>query len=395
MKTPGTVVRDLDARLARRWHENTDDSASDGWPLQIPLGQPTKSILESDFSSAREWALNWRTWAHDRKLNLRWESRVVKGTRQEFPTHLEIPDVDTAAKLVGNEWATRIHTGRQRYERLRQVFPHIAGPAMVRRVAALTDVDFDLLCIAASWFAMNDASGLTARQVPIEGLHGKWLNTNLSLIRDLANKTDLGLVERPGTVHFTYLDPRHRSLGRRRHDSITIGDIEDLAYTPTIVLVSENKDTALFFSELDQAIAVQGAGFEGIRTLARIEWLRNCGRTLYWGDIDASGYEIVNGLRQSGLEVETILMTSQAFNEYEKFGTNSDKRGQPIGCPPRKSLPHLTDDERIVYHRLTDPQWAGFRRIEQERIPFAAALRAVSRSASAKTSPGSAIRTGG
>lgn len=58
------------------------------------------------------------------------------------------------------------------------------------------------------------------------------------------------------------------------------------------------------------------------------------------------------------------------LRRYEPCGTNTDAKDRPLTASTRKPLPHLTDDERAVYERVTDPNCTGHRRIEQEHIPL-------------------------
>jgi len=240
-------------------------------------------------------------------------------------------------------------------------------------------VDFVLLLDAARWFATHDAAGLTPRQVPIEGLHGKWLNRNHALLRCLAGKDDLGLISRPTRVHFTYLDPTYLVSGRRKHESITLGDSASPAYTPDTIVILENKDTAVYFPPVPGGIAVEGEGGKAPGTLTHIPWMRHCPRIIYWGDIDAAGFVIVNNLRASGIPAETILMDQSTYEAYERFGAWTDEKAKPIPCSPRRTLPHLAPTELAIYHDLTDPGWKRVRRIEQERIPLTEAAGLVIR----------------
>jgi hypothetical protein len=54
--------------------------------------------------------------------------------------------------------------------------PHLA------QITTLDNYDFDLLVRVARWFTMNPRSGLTMRQVPVAGLHTKWLARHRSLV---------------------------------------------------------------------------------------------------------------------------------------------------------------------------------------------------------------------
>jgi hypothetical protein len=244
---------------------------------------------------------------------------------------------------------------------------------------SFTDVDFDLLCRAADWFASHDATGLTPRQVPIEGLHAKWLNTRHSLVRELAAVEALNLLPpHPAHLHFTYLDPTHRAASRRWHDSATVGDAMAPAYRPQIVVISENKDTAIHFPPLDGAISVEGVG-RGGATAAAIDWLRDAPAVFYWGDMDADGLEILDGFRAAGIAATSILMNLNAYETWERFGTNTDARGNPLKVRDPRAVPHLTVEEAALYHHLINPAWQRHRRIEQERIPLDVAAAEVHR----------------
>ncbi len=148
------------------------------------------------------------------------------------------------------------------------------------------------------------------------------------------------------------------------------------AYTPLVVIITENKDTAVGFPQVPGGIAVEGAGTGG-GTAAAIDWLRSCPNVIYWGDMDADGLAILNQHREAGLAVTSILMDIPTYDTYAAFGTNHDIKGNPITVSTRRKLDKLTHAERELYDRLTDPAWPGYRRVEQERIPLNVALDAV------------------
>jgi hypothetical protein len=364
-------------RLSSTWHDDASNQSST-WPHRFPLGSPPKTALETDFSRYQRDALAWRDWAAARGITLTDATRVVHGTAQRIPTHVNIPDADTAARLCGQEWVKRLKSGRARAAELKRRFPGLEDVARIVRAAdRYSDADFELLCTAGEWFSSNTASGLTPRQVPIPGFHAKWLNTHQGAVAVLAGLPSLGLLPpHPARIHFTYLDPDHIASGRRRHDSATVGDTMTPAYPPRVIVISENKDTALHFPPLHRGMSVEGMGSGG-GTPAAIPWLRDCPNLFYWGDIDAAGFEILNGFREAGLAVTSVLMDAATYEEYERFGTTTDVRGIEIQAGKRRTLPYLTHAEQRLYENLTDPAWQRFRRIEQERISLSAAARAV------------------
>jgi hypothetical protein len=123
-------------------------------------------------------------------------------------------------------------------------------------------------------------------------------------------------------------------------------------------------------------ISVEGMGHGGA-TAASLQWLRDCPNLFYWGDMDAAGFEILDGFRAAGLAVTSILMDVATYEQFEQFGTSTDARGVPLSAPTRRPLVHLTIEERQLYDCLTDPTWARYRRIEQERIPLLHAAETV------------------
>jgi len=290
-----------------------------------------------------------------------------------------VDDIDAAARLCGSAWTARLARGRARLATLRT--HQFAGDLVriVRDVDGYSDLDFDLLCSTADWFRDHGetARGLTPRQVPVPGLQAKWLNTRHATIATLAGLPDLGLMPpHPARIHFTYLDPDHRAGGGRWHDSASVGDAMSPVYAPRVVIITENKDTAVGFPPLPGGISVEGAGTGG-STPAAVGWLRACPTIIYWGDMDADGLGILNGYRAAGLDVRSILMDVPTYDAYAEFGTNLDVKGNPIKVADRRTLTHLIEPERELYDRLTDLARTGYRRVEQERVPLAVAVAAV------------------
>ncbi|MFI1994908.1 Wadjet anti-phage system protein JetD domain-containing protein [Actinoplanes sp. NPDC020271] len=414
MKSIEQVLADVGRRLARTWAADaaagagavpSDTSAADqgsgpagnirpsqggttspedparAWPHQFSLGQVAGSTLAADFSVAAAWSVRWRRWAADHQAELRFRTRRVLGTDQELPTHLSIGDIDQAAHLCAGGWPDRLARGRHRASSLADRFPRLQDArllaATVNAVDQMSDVDFDVLCRAGEWFTSNDATGLTPRQVPIEGLHAKWLNTRQELVRRLCGRESLGLLPpHPPRVHFTYLDPDHLAAGRRRHDSVTIGDTASPMYLPQIVVISENKDTAIHFPPLTSAISVEGMG-RGAGAIAALPWLTAAQHVFYWGDMDADGLEILNEFRAAGVPATSLFMDMTAFDRWGHLGTNEDRLGKPLSAREQRPVPFLTTDESTLYAGLTSQSWGHHRRVEQERIPLVVALSQV------------------
>lgn len=376
MKTPAQVITDIERRLTNNWHLDITGGAQ-SFPHSFPLGKPTKADLDANFTAFHDRTVEWQDWAKAAGASLAFENRSVKGTIQPVPTHVTIDSLDHAAAIVAGDWPDRLERGRTRLVTLKDRYPNVRDHGRALRLLdKYTLIDFDLLLTVADWYLQDPTratAGVTPRQVPLPGIHAKWLQDRTAGVLALTGLEDLGLMPRhPARIHFTYLDPEHRAAGRRWHDSATVGDTFTPAYQPSVVLISENKDTAIHFPPIPGGIAVEGDGFGG-KTAAAFPWLANAPRLLYWGDLDAHGYEILSGYRADGLPVASILMDPATYAAYEPYGTNTDKTGVPLKPGIPKPLPHLTGPERAVYETLVDPSHTGHRRVEQERIPLMAA----------------------
>ena len=376
MKSPVDLTAAIERRLARTWHLDVS-GAGVSWPHTLALGRFASAEIAGSFAATQSQIGELRSWAATHRLEVRDESRKVAGTTQLVPSHIVVPDLDIAAAVAGLQWVRRVADGRRRSALLRTAHgPNAAIPGVVRAFAGASDIDIELLSTASTWFATNDAHGLTPRQVPIPGLHAKWLNTNQRHVEALAGRP-LGLAPaHPARLHFTYLDPDHLAAGGRRFDVATVGDVTQLAYTPRVVVISENKDTAVHFPVTPGAVAVEGNGFGG-STAAAFEWLTGAELVVYWGDLDADGFAILDGYRAAGVPATSMCMDLATYHRYATWGTHLRRDGTPIGCTVPKPLATLSSTERDAYLAVCQPTAGLPPRIEQERIPLSDARDAL------------------
>lgn len=345
--------------------------------LTVGLDAPSGKQLQAQWAAAREWALGWRhieTTLPD-GATLTWETRMLGGSRQQLPTRLVLTTIDAAASWAGGSRPARLASARERWGALNSAFPVTATEATLRAVLDWPSLDLDLLLSTAAWFAARPEADCawTPRQVPVPGLHAKWLDTagRRTLIARLVGLDQIELRGRPTQVRVTYVDIEHAAAGGRRWDIITEGDVVDLPYPPTTVLIVENRDTAFYFPPtVPGGVVVLGNGDAAVTAIATVAPLISAAQVLYWGDIDAEGLRIVSRIRSRGHHVDTILMDITTYDAYAAFGTNLDPSGRTLAPGDPNPPAGLTEAECRLYRRLTDPAFPGHRRIEQERIPL-------------------------
>ncbi|MGW4339163.1 Wadjet anti-phage system protein JetD domain-containing protein [Rhodococcus koreensis] len=389
MRTPEQIADRIASRLDNTWAESLTTAKELNWPHTWTLlaRNTTNRAVASQVRELAALTQQWRAVAAQHPgittIDHTWNAHGTQTLTQQ----VVIDDIDAAAAIADSRncrlstWPTLLHVARTRLPELAAINPtldNIRLARLLRTVILYSDHDFRLLCDTARWFITHgeDASGLTPRQVPIPGVHAKWLNARQREVATLSGCTDgLGLLPNHAPrIHFTYLDPAYRRSGGRVHDSHTLGDTIHLAYQPELIIVSENKDTAILFPPTPGAIAVEGNGNEGPSRLSQFGWITHCPNIIYWGDIDAAGFKIVNDYRDT-LPIRTILMDHPTYTHYAAFGTNHYPDGSPVptGGP---NLPNLAPAEALAYSTVTavdsDP-----RRVEQERIPLHAATQAI------------------
>lgn len=186
------------------------------------------------------------------------------------------------------------------------------------------DLECELALKAGSWIGSHGTRGLTYRQVPVPGIDSKWLQNKrrCERLEFLSNKEDLGLVGWPSCVEFAYLDPAHSASGGRHYNSWVYGDASHPPYQPQTVIIVENKDTYLCFPELVGGSCVFRAGYSGASTVGQLPWIQSAQRIVYWGDLNADGFEILNSYRAGGLACSSILMdveTPERLGRYDQI----------------------------------------------------------------------------
>ena len=310
-------------------------------------------------------------------------SESVRRGTQVAPRYLRAPDLASAegalAVLGGGSVGGDIARARVVATRMRA-----AGVALttshLKKLVSLSDTDLDALARVVRWLADHqDLSRWTARQLPIPRVHTKWLDDHKTLVNLLTGRDlDAELCQRPTVVHLSYVDPDYLAQpdSPRRHDSWTAGDSHAIAYSPHTVLVVDNRDCRISFPEVSGTVVVEGNGAAATALIAGIPWVRDAERVIYWGDMDADGYAILDRFRAALPKVTSILMDVVAMDRHAEHGVNEDRDGKPLK-PSGRALDGLTAGERAAYSMIATSGEADFRRIEQEKLPREEAIAAL------------------
>ena len=261
------------------------------------------------------------------------------------------------------------------------------------RIVDLDSYDFTTLLAATAWFRAHPRSGLTVRSVPVPGMHTKWLARHRGMViaclgtaTDSSDSTEstgdadpvdipaddldaLGLRPLPREISVVLADPTLRAaVGGLRQISAPVDELAGLQIHPNTVLIVENKEPALAWSDTAGLVVIHSLG-NHLDVLSRLPWIRH-DSCWYWGDLDRHGFTLLSRARTMIPQLGSLLMGPGDIETYWPLGVKEklDRYDQPDST--------LTPAEAsaLAALQLTDGKYL---RTEQERIPVSDAERAL------------------
>lgn len=391
MRTPASVLGTIRTRYHAAWRD---------WLLEplpgriaFPLDAPSADQIARRAAEVEAWLAEWETWRQQHPaLSLRSGIRHTMIGPQSIVTHLDAEDVDALVSAdpdLSRHW----RTARQRWQQLLEV----PAPATLRphlsQIIDLGQTDFDILLAAIEWLAANPRSGLTPRQVPIPGMHTKWLARHRRFVlaalgHSPTNTADdaltvgrpnpreasdddltagdldfLGLRALPREIDVILADPADRAaLAGLQHLRSPIIELTSLPLHPHTVLIVENKESAYLVPDHPALIVVHSLG-NHLDALTELPWLVEAPVLLYWGDLDRAGLTLLSRARARQPRLRSVLMSDAVVRAHLHLAV--PERAHRIDPP----LPTLTVDEQAALAAITGVFDGQHAQLEQERLP--------------------------
>ncbi|WP_394279795.1 DUF3322 domain-containing protein [Microbacterium sp.] len=333
--------------------------------LDVPLRPPTEREALRDLERVREWVDAWRAVDDASGIELEWVVRNWSRIgSQEVPVRAVLRGAEAIARVAGETDGWRVLGAR--LDALREPIEFDVGGVLrahARAIADLDDDDFGRLVDVLAWLREHPGSGRLVRELPIRGIHTKWIETRRGLVESLhragTGALNLGLREPSPLVRLRVLDAS-LSFHGLTDVSAPVDDLGASQIRPERVFVFENLATVLAMPDMSGAVAIHGGGHR-VDLVARLPWAQT---VTYWGDLDSHGFAILNRLRARGVDATSALMEmATLFDHRDLWGIDPDPN---VGVFDR-----LTRDERATLQSLSAE---GNIRLEQERIPWDYAL---------------------
>lgn len=363
-------VADLRVRAKRLFDRDAREWAATGVDdvaLDMPLHPPTERLALADLEAARAWVESWRAAAHDGDVVVEWAGRSwARIGSQAVPVRAAVRGATAIARIAGETDAWDLLVARA--GALRELVGDSEEARRVlrsqaRMIAALEEADFGRLVSVLGWLRDHPGSDRLIRELPIRGIHTKWIESRRGLVEKLhqvgTGASGLGLREPAPLVRLRALDPAF-AFGGLLDVSAPVDELAALRIRPERVFVFENLATVLAMPDVPGGVVIHGGGHR-VDLVARLPWAE---RVTYWGDLDSHGFAILHRLRMNGVDATSALMDREtALAHRDLWGLDPE--------PNTAVLPSLTREENATLQLLSAE---GNARLEQERIPWGYAL---------------------
>lgn len=344
------------------------------FPRQLRLRRPTARDLGARFDEVRRWirALEEGSREHGYSLEFDEVDHRQLGTNQ-VPGRVLIPTEAAALRIIGKTHAA------ERFRALREqtvaLFPALSEWITARPLRVLEHEEhWGGFILVLQWFVRRPRSGLYRRQLEIEGVDTKFIETHRQVLGDLLELVlpagaieqspsfdrRFGLREKPALVRFRILDEAQHLHGLSDL-SVPATELAKLELGVEDVIVTENEVNGLALLPRPRTLVVFGRGY-ALEKLGEIPWLASR-RLFYWGDIDTHGFAMLDRFRGHFPRAQSLLMDRSTFIAHRPMWVTEK-------TPSTESLTRLTEPENALHRELLRGTWGERLRLEQERIGF-------------------------
>jgi hypothetical protein len=378
MNSQWTTLKNLRQELQRRWDRGYFWKAwfedTQKFPYRYPLKKPATKDWAIHFSQVQEWAQEFAASDSTLGFSIDWcevQHRTLGLNR--IPSHAVFADLRQLAHFVKrNEELERFAKNAQL---LLDSLPALGPWLSAHPKQALEDSEEWSTCIRmALWMRENPRPEIYLRQIPMAGMHTKFVEAHQGLLQTWLEALGLcadteansfasrfGFLEKPTFWRIRILDPKHFMNG---FSDLTLRSDELAKWTPNVSnwIVVENDITALALPQIPDCAVLFGRGY-GFHSLATISWLHQVS-LFYWGDIDTHGFAILSQFRAMFPHTRSLLMDRETLLEHREQWVSEPKASNA-------NLTHLNAEEATLYAHLVSHEFAPQVRLEQERIAYA------------------------
>lgn len=292
---------------------------------------------------------------------------------QDLPTRIFFENDQDYIRYLSK--VDEVNAFKENYQNIVRHFPQLKTWVEMNPLKVIAHAtDWESLIKVCQYFQQTPQPNLYIRELPIS-VHTKFIEKNKGIIRALlleliSAHCDIQhnnfekcfhLKAYEAQIHFRILDPHLSTqcfLGISEL-AIPLSQFRELELPIKRIIIVENKTsfyTTLTLPNMSNTLALFGSGYK-IAELKDINWFKDI-ELIYWGDLDAQGFEILSQFRGYFPQTQSFLMDQSTFDLFFEgdLGTLS----------VANSTLNLDEPESKLYQDLKENNY----RLEQEKIPF-------------------------
>jgi hypothetical protein len=342
------------------------------FPKEIPFGKVNSTddynIIKSEVKELINGSKDKLDYGYKVELS---QSNTRKYGLQSFPCRIYFENETDYLKFIKKE--KEVSEFKIAISQIRETIP-ILNDWIDKNTSKVIDTigKWNDILKVCEYFQKNAKPNLYIRELPIE-IHTKFIEENKGTLKQLldfllpseAIRKDESEFEK--RFYLRYDEPliRVRALDQSllakynlsfSDFSIPIIVFNDLKIVNGRFIITENKMNFLTLPYLKDTFGLFGGGFR-IEILKQIDWLKKS-NIIYWGDIDAQGFQILSQIRSYFPHTKSVMMDFKTLNLFQQFIVSGTPTNAAI------NLQNLTTEEKELFDFLNEKNC----RLEQEKI---------------------------
>ena len=337
-------------------------------PIEIPCDKKASDTIaeyQKEYNDIRSLSKEVKGYGY----SIEWKTikNRILGT-QDFPSKIKFETAEDFERFL--QKVKEVDVFRKNVALIKGRFPKLQCWIEKYPLKVIDNSEYwsDILKVL-DYFSKNPQPQLYIRELPIE-VHTKFIEQNKALIGELLDivikeyiNTNEKEFEKRYNLRYDEPTVRMRLLDRTLAKKLFYG-LDDITIPISLFLklqipiskvyIVENKVNFLTFPLIPNSIVIWGKGY-GVASIKESELLKST-ELIYWGDLDAQGFEILSQFRSYFGQVKSLLMDKATFDNYFE---------KECGTSKINVKPNLTTEEEELYQYIKVNNY----RLEQEKIP--------------------------
>lgn len=338
-------------------------------PIEIPCDKKASNTIaeyQKEYNDIRSLSKEVKGYGY----SIEWKTikNRILGT-QDFPSKIKFETAEDFERFL--QITKEVANFRKNVALIKGRFPKLQCWIEKYPLKVIDNSEYwsDILKVL-DYFSKNPQPQPYIRELPIE-VHTKFIEQHKALIGELLDivikeyiNTNEKEFEKRYNLRYDEPTVRMRLLDRILAKKLFYG-LDDITIPISLFLklqipiskvyIVENKVNFLTFPLIPNSIVIWGKGY-GVASIKESELLKST-ELIYWGDLDAQGFEILSQFRSYFGQVKSLLMDKATFDNYFE---------KECGTPSKIIVKlNLTTEEEELYQYIKVNNY----RLEQEKIP--------------------------